>query len=463
MSRRSISRATAARAPASRTPSSPASSDTSVVICDPATGSAGMCNTAGSSESSELRDVVVVVVAGADERRHRARAVEQRDPRRRSSAASLTVRSNGRQRPSGVAESRWGIPVGSSSTSPGISWIGSAPSTRSHAVPDVSAWNDAPELCGSARPHGACARTFASIAPRTRLTSITSASGSIARALPLVSVRHVAETNGQEIERIESLEDLHAVRNVRRDPDRQDGEMQIEGQTVVVTGANRGLGRSLVEALLDRGAAKVYAAARNAVGRVRPTRASSRSRSTSLDRETIAAAARQAGDATVLINNASTAAFAAPARRRPATPCASEMVVNFDGTFDVIRAFVPVLERNGGGAIVNVLSLLSLASTPPMAGYSASKAAAHSLTQALRPVLKAKSISVHGVYPAGIDTDMLAGIDAPKTPAATGRRRRARRASPPTQEDIFPDPNAQAMAATWWSDPKTFERAFSGA
>jgi NAD(P)-dependent dehydrogenase (short-subunit alcohol dehydrogenase family) len=82
-----------------------------------------------------------------------------------------------------------------------------------------------------------------------------------------------------------------------------------------------------------------------------------------LDRDTIAAAARQAGDATVLINNASTAVFAGPLDADP-DAVRNEMVVNYDGTFDVIRAFVPVLERNGGGAIVNVLSLLSL-SMPP--------------------------------------------------------------------------------------------------
>ncbi len=108
----------------------------------------------------------------------------------------------------------------------------------------------------------------------------------------------------------------------------------------------------------------------------------------------------------------------------------------------VIRAFVPLLERNGGGAIVNVLSLLSLASAPPMAGYSASKAAAHSLTQALRPTLAADGIAVHGVYPAGIDTDLLDGLAA-------------------DEEDIFPDPNARALAELWWGDPKAFERAFS--
>ena len=97
----------------------------------------------------------------------------------------------------------------------------------------------------------------------------------------------------------------------------------------------------------------------------------------------------------------------------------TELAVNFEGLYRTIRAFVPMIEANGGGQIVSVLSLLSLASTPPMTGYSASKAAAHSLTQALRPSLAAKGISVHGVYPGGIDTDMLAGINAP-------RRRRPR-------------------------------------
>jgi NAD(P)-dependent dehydrogenase (short-subunit alcohol dehydrogenase family) len=132
------------------------------------------------------------------------------------------------------------------------------------------------------------------------------------------------------------------------------------------------------------------------------------------------------------------------------------------GTYAAIRAFVPVLEANGGGHIVNVLSLLSLASSPPMTGYSASKAAAHSLTQALRPVLAARGIAVHGVYPAGIDTDMVAGIDTPKTPpvqVAAGLLD----GLADDQDDIFPDPNSQAMAPTWWSDPKSFERAFSGA
>jgi NAD(P)-dependent dehydrogenase (short-subunit alcohol dehydrogenase family) len=235
--------------------------------------------------------------------------------------------------------------------------------------------------------------------------------------------------------------------------------MDLSTSVPAVTGASRGLGRSLVDALLERGAPKVYALARNPStvrrdARVIPVRFDL------LDAAGIHAAALQAPDATLLINNASVAAFAPPLDADPAD-VRSEMDVNYHGTFDTIRAFVPVLERNGGGHIANVLSLLSLASTPPMSGYSASKAAAHSLTQALRPVLAAKGIVVHGVYPAGIDTDMLAGVDAAKTaPADVAAGILDGLAL--DQEDIFPDPNAQAMSETWWSDPKAFERAFSG-
>jgi short-subunit dehydrogenase len=138
------------------------------------------------------------------------------------------------------------------------------------------------------------------------------------------------------------------------------------------------------------------------------------------------------------------------------------MTINYDGTYAAIRAFVPVIERNGGGHIVNVLSLLSLASTPPMTGYSASKAAAHSLTQALRPILAGRGVSVHGVYPAGIDTDMLAGIDVPKAPPAEVAARLLDGLAA-DEEDIFPDANAQAMSILWRSDPKAVERALAAA
>lgn len=236
--------------------------------------------------------------------------------------------------------------------------------------------------------------------------------------------------------------------------------MDISSSTPVVTGAARGLGRRLVDALLDRGVAKLYALARD-TSKVRQDPRIVQVAFDLLDLDSIVAAAHRAADATLLINNASTAAFAGPLDADPAA-VRREMAVNYDGTYATIRAFVPVIEANGGGQIVNLLSLLSLASNPPMAGYSASKAAAHSLTQALRPALAPRGITVHGVYPAGIDTDMLAGIDTPKTPP-TEVATRLLDALAADQEDIFPDANSQAMSQTWWSDPKGLERVFSSA
>jgi NAD(P)-dependent dehydrogenase (short-subunit alcohol dehydrogenase family) len=236
--------------------------------------------------------------------------------------------------------------------------------------------------------------------------------------------------------------------------------MDITTSIPVITGASRGLGKSLVDALLASGAKKVYALARDAA-KVREDPRVTAVRFDLTDPASIASAAAATPDATLLINNASTAAFAGPLDTDP-DAVRREMAVNYEGTYQTIRAYVPVLEANGVGHIVNVLSLLSLASSPAMAGYAASKAAAHSLTQALRPVLAARGITVHGVYPAGIDTDMLAGIDAPKTaPAEVAAGILDGLAA--DQEDIFPDPNSHAMSQTWWSDPKAFERAFSGA
>jgi NAD(P)-dependent dehydrogenase (short-subunit alcohol dehydrogenase family) len=236
--------------------------------------------------------------------------------------------------------------------------------------------------------------------------------------------------------------------------------MDISTSTPVVTGAGRGLGRHLVDVLLDRGADKVYALARD-VSTVRRDPRVVPVAFDLLDAAAITAAAQRASDATLLLNNASTAAFTGPLDADP-DAVQREMAVNYHGTYATIRAFVPVLESRGNGHIVNVLSLLSLASTPPMTGYSASKAAAHSLTQALRPVLAPRGIAVHGVYPAGIDTDMLAGIQAAKTPPAEVAAGILNGLTA-DQEDIFPDPNSQAMSQTWWNDPKSFERAFSGA
>src|SRR5882724_7976172 len=186
----------------------------------------------------------------------------------------------------------------------------------------------------------------------------------------------------------------------------QDRVMKLEGCIALVTGANRGLGKALVAALLQAGATKIYAAARDerqieaSGSRVVPLR---------LDvtrPEQIAAAASQAADVTLLINNAGTLrSFNVLSATR--ANIEADFGVQVHGTLDVIRAFVPVLEHAPGGAtIVNVLSLSSLASVPTMGGYSASKAAAYSMTQALRPELNKMAIQVLAALPGPIDTDM---------------------------------------------------------
>jgi len=236
--------------------------------------------------------------------------------------------------------------------------------------------------------------------------------------------------------------------------------MKIEGSVALVTGANRGLGKALVSALVEAGAAKVYAAARD----VRKLSAdSSRVVPLALDTtkpEQIAAAVKKANDVTLLINNAG-ALTSYDVLTASQADFDADFRTNVHGTLAVIKAFLPVLERAPGGAtIVNVLSLTSLASFPALGGYSASKAAAWSVTQALRPQLKAKHIDLLAVLPGPIDTDMVKALPMPKnSPADTAKGVLAGIAR--GEEEIFPDPMAQQMGALWNKSHKEFERAFA--
>ncbi|OAI58339.1 short-chain dehydrogenase [Ralstonia solanacearum] len=189
--------------------------------------------------------------------------------------------------------------------------------------------------------------------------------------------------------------------------------MDIRGKTILVTGANRGLGRQFTQALLAAGAAKVYAGARDPGTVTQPGVHPVRLDVT--DPKSIEAAAAQLTDVDVLINNAG---ISQPASLlEPADTGAVQAIfdVNVWGLLAVTQAFAPVLGRNGGGAVVNVLSVLSWMVLPTSGAYSASKSAAWALTNGLRHELRGQGTRVVGVHPAFIDTDMTAGIDAPKS------------------------------------------------
>jgi NAD(P)-dependent dehydrogenase (short-subunit alcohol dehydrogenase family) len=193
--------------------------------------------------------------------------------------------------------------------------------------------------------------------------------------------------------------------------------LQFDGQTVLVTGANRGLGARLVESVLDAGAAKVWAAARDPERFTADALADERVAPLQLDitnRASVEAAARRATDLDVLINNAGVLCVGGPLEG-DLDVFERDVMTNYLGTLRVTRAFVPILERNAPAALVNILTVIALAPIRSLAGYCASKAASHSMTQALRSELKGRGIDVIGAYPGGIDTDMVAGVEMMKT------------------------------------------------
>jgi NAD(P)-dependent dehydrogenase (short-subunit alcohol dehydrogenase family) len=132
---------------------------------------------------------------------------------------------------------------------------------------------------------------------------------------------------------------------------------------------------------------------------------------------------------------------------------------NFYGKLQMARAFAPALERDGG-AIVNVLTVVAFASMPGLATYNASKAAAWSMTQSLRATLAAKRIQVFGVFPGAVDTDMLAGVEMPKTDPADIAAA-VLNGIEEDEEDIFPDPMSRQLYAAWKQDHKAVERQFA--
>src|SRR5260221_7250573 len=184
--------------------------------------------------------------------------------------------------------------------------------------------------------------------------------------------------------------------------------MKIAGRAVLVTGANRGIGKALVEEALRRGAKRVYAGTRQPLahldGRVTPL---------TLDVTNgaqIQGAVERVESLDVLINNAGLALYDDLSDR---AAIERSLAVNLFGTYGVTQAFLPLLTRSRG-AIVNVLSVVALAALPIVPAYSISKAAAFSLTQSLRALLAGRGVRVHAVMAGPVDTDMSRGFPAPK-------------------------------------------------
>lgn len=191
--------------------------------------------------------------------------------------------------------------------------------------------------------------------------------------------------------------------------------MKIENSVVLVTGANRGIGLAFAQALLARGARKVYAAARNPATVTLPG-----VQALQLDvtnPQEIAAAVQRASDVTLVINNAG---IAQPGGFLAADSDAVTRRIfetNVFGVLNMSKAFAPVLKANGGGALLNVLSIASWVNGGELAAYSASKSAAWSLTNALRHELAAQQTQVVGLHMAYVDTDLTRGFEVPKSSA----------------------------------------------
>jgi NAD(P)-dependent dehydrogenase (short-subunit alcohol dehydrogenase family) len=228
--------------------------------------------------------------------------------------------------------------------------------------------------------------------------------------------------------------------------------MTIADKTVLVTGANRGIGKALVEEALKRGAKRVYAGTRQSL-----THRDRRVTPLTLDvtnAAEIQGAVGRVESLDILINNAGLALYDDLSDR---VALEQSLAVNFYGPYGVTRAFLPLLTRSRG-TIVNVLSVVAFAPFPLIPAYSISKAAAFSLTQSLRALLAGRGVKVHAVMAGPVDTEMSRGVDIPKaSPESVARA--IFDGVEKGEEDIFPDPMSESMAESWRNGPaKAMER-----
>lgn len=241
--------------------------------------------------------------------------------------------------------------------------------------------------------------------------------------------------------------------------------MNIQGSIAFVTGANRGIGKADVEALVKAGASRIYATARSieslrdivaiAPDRIIPIALDI----TNLDQ--VIEAAQKAQDVTLLINNAGVLGAGGLFVENSIATAQWEMNTNYFGTLSMVRAFAPILKSNGGGAIVNILSVVSVANAPVFSSYSASKAALHSLTQGIRAELASQGTQVIGVFPGPVDTDMAEAVPMDKV-APIEVANLILQAVEKGIEDVYPDPVSQGVFSEIRVPLKAVEKQFAG-
>jgi NAD(P)-dependent dehydrogenase (short-subunit alcohol dehydrogenase family) len=241
--------------------------------------------------------------------------------------------------------------------------------------------------------------------------------------------------------------------------------MNIKGSVALVTGANRGVGRATVKVLIEQGAAKVYATARDA-GKIADLAAAypGKVEALALDitqPEQVSAAAARAKDVSLLINNAGVNKMKGFIAVDSIDHARAEMEANYFGTLAMCRAFAPVLKANGGGAIVNVITIVARVTIPMLGSYCASKWALFSMTQGVRAELAKQGTLVVSVNPGAIDTDMAKGMEMAKLDPADVARQ-SLKAVEEGVEDIYVGDMAQGMLQGMRADEKAMEKQLSG-
>ena len=238
----------------------------------------------------------------------------------------------------------------------------------------------------------------------------------------------------------------------------------IDGRVILITGANRGIGKALARKALELGAKKVYATAREE-SKLADVKALDSERVVTLaldvtNQNQVSAAAQAASDVEIVINNAGMGTGAQLMADDVVEKSKLEMDANFYGPMRMGVAFAPILKANGGGAIANVLSVAGLVSFPFAPTYSTSKAAGHSLTQGQRTVLAGQNTLVCGIYPGPIDTDMTAGMTVEKGSTEEVAIAVFEGLAQGTEE-IFTDNMARGLAQGLKADAKTVEKSIA--